>query len=1042
MLKAVKRPMIIVSGIAALVLVLLLAGGGWFVHETRQHLQPPPDPQGQRSIASYVQSAPAASVRPPELVTGFNWESILTPPKSARPWTRWWWPGGDVDAATLERQLDELDAAGFSGGEVQPFISGMIAIEEEATWHRVYSFDTPSYYDALSAVMSAAEARGLQLDLTHFSGWPPGGPEINLDDSVTVLAYGEARVSGGKTVALQLPRPKAGASEYVFTPMEFAGVDFLNFPAERARLISVLAARALSGEHARSPFDLDDTVMLDAASVEVLTSRVEGGVLRWDAPPGEWVVIASYLLPSGEVPMGAAQRPQGFVVDHLRAPQVRGHYEYAFGDRTGLPPHYGKGLRGFFNDSLEFRVKRMGVEGILDEFKARRGYDLEPLLPAVYVEGIDNVYFRELLGVHAAPEFSLTSLDERIRHDYQKTLSDLIIENFVETSAEWAAERGLVSRGQSYGMDIDLIRALGANSIPETEQLWAGGSELGLKMAGSAAALYGRPLVSAESFVWIQRDWSTTARKVKAAADKLFLAGVNHIVYHGTPYPWSGDANRPFGEEGWTPFSGPKNPAHFSSIVGPGNPALWADMPDLNRYIARAQNLLRQGSPAIDVLIYYPFLGFHGANPEDASGEMLLNGSLQDADPAAEAREDPLLTKGKKALERVFVLPETKSDERVGWVKNLLPILRELDRRGISWGWVNDHALQSGRIGPREMVASAGSYQTVLVASAPMIEQPTLAALAKLAADGVPVAFAGELPQRQPGYLDADRGDREVRQLVYRLLQHGAQRLGDDASAIADALQAHNAVPARHLGSGPIRSVRRTFGPGEGIILLANQEAGAGTLELELDETESLWWFDAMSGAVWPAEPTDGRVSLSLRGFESRFLVYGVPRPATVPVRVPDSLRIEDAARDWPLTDWTLAVGGGQVNRATLQDWREDPALRHARVGTYRHRFVPDAMVPGASYLLDLGLVQGSALVRVNGNEIARASVPPFLVDITSALSAGDNSIEIDVLAPLRNHFVGRALAGDERYSHMQGYETQLVAAGLIGPVRIAEVRP
>ena len=45
-------------------------------------------------------------------------------------------------------------------------------------------------------------------------------------------------------------------------------------------------------------------------------------------------------------------------------------------------------------------------------------------------------------------------------------------------------------------------------------------------MASSAAALYGRPLVSAESFVWSQRDWSTTARKLKAAADKLLLAGV------------------------------------------------------------------------------------------------------------------------------------------------------------------------------------------------------------------------------------------------------------------------------------------------------------------------------------------------------------------------------------------------------------------------------------------------------------------------------------------------------------------------------------
>jgi hypothetical protein len=274
-------------------------------------------------------------------------------------------------------------------------------------------------------------------------------------------------------------------------------------------------------------------VQLDADSVHVITEKVKDGHVIWDAPPGEWQIIVSYVMPSGEVPMGAAQKPQGFVVDHLRKPQVLGHYEYAFGERTGLPEFYGKALRGFFNDSLEFRLKRMGVEDILKEFKARRGYDLEPLLPAIYLDGIDNVYLREILGVHAAPEFRMTNLDERIRRDYQLTLSDLVIERFVETSAQWAAERGLASRAQSYGMDIDILHALGANTIPETEQLWAGGSDLGLKMASSAAALYGRPLVSSESFVWINRDYTTTARKIKAAADKLLLAGINHIVYHG-----------------------------------------------------------------------------------------------------------------------------------------------------------------------------------------------------------------------------------------------------------------------------------------------------------------------------------------------------------------------------------------------------------------------------------------------------------------------------------------------------------------------------
>jgi hypothetical protein len=1028
-------------GVLMALLVLVAAGGaGWFLHETRGFLVPPPDPAGQPGIATRAEPDPATPAEAPVLVSGFDWETLTEPPKSARAWTRWWWPGGDVGADTLQRQLAELDEAGFGGAEIQPFLSGMIAIEDPATWERVYRFDTPGYYATLDTLMTAAEARGMQLDLTHFSGWPPGGPEINLADSNTLLAWSEAEVEGGAAVTLRLPKPRAGASEYVFTAMEFAGADFNNFPAEHATLLSVVAARPIHGEHAWSPFNLDDTVALDPSSVVVLDAQVQDGVLRWDAPAGEWRIIASWLLPSGEVPMGAAQKPQGFVLDHLREPVVLGHYAYAFGQRTGLAAHYGKGFRGFFNDSLEFRLKRRGVADILPEFRARRGYELSPWLPAIHVEGLDNVYFSEILGIRAAPEFSLSPLDERVRHDYRQTLSDLVIERFVEAGARWAGARGLVSRAQSYGMDIDILRALGANTIPETEQLWAGGSNLGLRFASSAAALYGRPLASAESFVWIQRDWTTTARKLKAAADKLFLSGINHIVHHGTPYPWTGDAAAPFGEEGWTPFSGPQNPAHFSSIVAPGNSALWPDIPELNLYIARSQNLLRQGSPAIDVLVYYPFLGFHGANPEGGAAEPLLNGSLPDADPVGDAREDPMLTEGKKMLDRGFTLPAEQKAARERWVEGVMPLLAELDRRGISWGWVNDHALQNGLVGTGTLRESGGRYQALLLADVPMIQHATLDALATLAGAGVPVAVAGEAPSRQPGFLDAEAGDRRVREQVEALLRQGAVASASEPSALADLLAARIASPVRHLAEGSIRSYRRALGDDADIVLFANQDATAATLDVAVTPSPSLSWFDAMSGAAWPAEAGDGRLQLALRGFESRFLVRGVPMPASLAPRLPDSLLVARAKRSRDLADWSLAVDGGAPRPAVPGDWRDDAATRHARVGVYTTTLAIDAPDPGSRWLLDLGLVQGSAEVRVNGTPVGRASLPPFLLDVGSALKTGDNLIEIELRAPLRNFFVARALAGDARYAHMKGYDGQLVTAGLAGPVRLLEV--
>lgn len=40
-----------------------------------------------------------------------------------RPMVRWWWPGGDVTDKELLREIGILDAAGFGGAEIQPFVT-------------------------------------------------------------------------------------------------------------------------------------------------------------------------------------------------------------------------------------------------------------------------------------------------------------------------------------------------------------------------------------------------------------------------------------------------------------------------------------------------------------------------------------------------------------------------------------------------------------------------------------------------------------------------------------------------------------------------------------------------------------------------------------------------------------------------------------------------------------------------------------------------------------------------------------------------------
>ncbi|MEZ5569314.1 MAG: glycosyl hydrolase [Halioglobus sp.] len=192
------RSVLKIGGITLAVLLVLAATlTGWTLHRLQAHLEPPPNPPGQPSIASYANAAtPAADIEPGSplsgTLAGFDWSRIDDPPIAARPWTRWWWPGGDINAQTARAQLDVLRAAGFGGVEIQPFLGGMINMtNNDEVMARVYAFDTPSYYETLDQTLEHAAEIGLQVDLTHFSGWPPGGPEVLLEDSNTILAYGK-----------------------------------------------------------------------------------------------------------------------------------------------------------------------------------------------------------------------------------------------------------------------------------------------------------------------------------------------------------------------------------------------------------------------------------------------------------------------------------------------------------------------------------------------------------------------------------------------------------------------------------------------------------------------------------------------------------------------------------------------------------------------------------------------------------------------------------------------------------------------------------
>ena len=281
----------------------------------------------------------------------------------------------------------------------------------------------------------------------------------------------------------------------------------------------------------------------------------------------------------------AAPGGEGWVIDHFDRQAVR-HYldrfDKAFKEPGVAWPHT------FFNDSYEVYGANW-TPTLFDEFKKRRGYDLQEHLP-------------ELLGV--------VDDGNKVLADYRETLSDLLYENFTLQWVDWAHSHGVVVRNQAHGSPANLLDLYAAVDIPEIEGF--GLSEFGikglrtdpgmtkknfsdvsmLKYAPSAAHVMGKPLTSSETFTWLTEHFRTSLSQMKPDLDLMFTCGVNHVYFHGSCYTPKDDA-----WPGWKFYA--------SVDMSPTN-SIWRDAPYLMKYIERCQSFLQMGKPDNDFLVYLP----------------------------------------------------------------------------------------------------------------------------------------------------------------------------------------------------------------------------------------------------------------------------------------------------------------------------------------------------------------------------------------------------------------------------------------------------
>jgi hypothetical protein len=115
-----------------------------------------------------------------------------------------------------------------------------------------------------------------------------------------------------------------------------------------------------------------------------------------------------------------------------------------------------------------------------------------------------------------------------------------------------------------------------------------------------------------------------------------------------------------------------------------------------------------------------------------------------------------------------------------------------------------------------------------------------------------------------------------------------------------------------------------------------------------------------------------------------------------------------------------------------LEDWsqRPEPGIRYySGTATYRKTFNFPSTSVSQRQFLSLGTIKNVAAVRLNGRELGTVWCAPWQIEITPALRAGTNSLEIAIANLWPNRIIGDEQLPDDCEWSMTGFGTASLKA-------------
>ncbi|HEY9048497.1 MAG TPA: glycosyl hydrolase [Ohtaekwangia sp.] len=913
----------------------------------------------------------------------------------------WWWLNGNVTKEAITRDLEEMKRKGFSGASIVD--AGGQNQQGNGNVPEGPQFGSIEWRALFIHAVQEAHRLGLVLSLNIQSGWNVGGPDVTPEEATKHITWSEITVAGPLRTPLTLPLPPVRDNYYKdIVVLAFPKRKDINHPP-----IADLAVKAAFKEGDRSGFDTEkllndvaaspgeeDAILQDIVVIHAIPDA--SGKISWQVPPGEWTIMRFGYTPSGAEVSTASGKWQGRVIDYMNATYFNRYWDTHIEPLlTTIGPLAGTTLRYLQSDSWECGGINWS-DHFAEEFRQRRGYD-----PAIYLPVVTGKIIQD------------RNVSNAFLADFRKTIAECIADNHYRVFAERAAHHGMAIQPESAGPHAGPLDGLKNYSFSEImmSEFWSPSPHRAriedryfVKQASSAAHIYNKLLVGAESFTTIGRHWNDIPwATMKPAFDHEVCSGLNLVFLHTfTCSP------KEMGLPGQEYFAG----THINPNI-----TWWELSTAFFDYIKRCQYIQQQpGTTVTDILYYY---GDHVPNI----------GHLKEHDPAHILpgydydliNEDRLLAlevkDGRLTLPhgvnyRVLVLPETKVLS--------LAALQKIK------ALVSAGATVIGAK-PERLVSLSGSPQSYT-----LFQQ-----------------YADELWGKEAHSIGEHKGGKGV-----VIAGKSARQVLTDAGIAPDF--DYNNISSINK---PYDYIHRVV-QGQDIYFVSSQQETEVSGEFSFRVTgrqPELW--NPVTGEVAPAKAfrqQNGRTYIPLH-FDPHGSVFVIFRnvvtaqPSAASSNATAYKNILNIPGPWQVAFNPAGGAPAQVTFENLVSWtnRTETGLpNYSGEAIYTISFNVPEYKKQQRYFLRLNSIQdvGIAEVTLNGKKAGITWTPPFRVEITDAVKAKNNSLQIAVINSWRNRLVGdRALPPEKRYTQTNitiKPEWTLLDAGLLGPVQVETIAP